>query len=140
MVGKKLTDFELDGDSTQDQRRIRTLVVDDSPRARYAVSLFLQTLEDIEVVGVAEDGRQALEQVDALRPDVVLMDIQMPEMNGLEAMEYLRKRGSTARVIVITLHDSPEMQVTCRERGADGFVPKSRLIEELPSEIRRVVK
>ncbi len=95
--------------SPQRKKRIRTLVVDDSPRARHAVCYFLETQKEIQVVGTAPDGRQALEQIETLRPDLVLMNIQMPEMNGWETTEHLRARFPKTRVIMITLHDGPEV-------------------------------
>ena len=122
------------------KKRIRTLVVDDSPRARHAVCYFLEGQEDIEVVGTAPDGRQALEQVESLRPDLVLMDIQMPEMNGLETTQQVCARFPKTRVIMITLHDGPGVGAKVMESGAHGFVPKSRLPQTLPREIHRVFR
>jgi two-component system NarL family response regulator len=121
-------------------KRIRTLVVDDSPRARHAVCYFLETQKNIELVGTAPNGREALEQVDALRPDLVLMDIQMPEMNGLETTQQLRQRFPSTRVIMITLHDGPGVGSKCHDSGAHGFVAKSRLPQKLPAEISRVFR
>ncbi|MBI2821009.1 MAG: response regulator transcription factor [Acidobacteria bacterium] len=118
---------------------IRALVVDDSPWARDALCLWLETRTDVEIVGTAVNGCQALELIEALQPDLILMDIQMPELNGLEATRRLRERRSPAKIIMITIHDNPEMEVRCKENGADGFVPKNRLTERLPAEINRVV-
>ena len=124
----------------QRKKRIRTLVVDDSPRARHAVCYFLEGQKDIEVIGTATDGRQALEQVETLRPDLILMDIQMPEMNGWETTEHVCARFPKTRVILITLHDGPEVSAKVKESGAHGFVPKSRLPQTLPREIHRVFR
>ncbi len=118
--------------------RIRTLVVDDSPNARHAICYFLETQDKIEIVGIASDGRQAIDQVEALRPDLVLMDMQMPEMNGLEATSQLRKRFPDIKVVIVTLYDSPESRTACRDSGAHGFVAKNRLHQDLPDEIHRI--
>jgi HlyD family secretion protein len=125
-------------DRGKDTKRIRTLVVDDSPNARHAICYFLETQENIEIVGVAGDGQQALAQVEALQPDLVLMDMQMPEMNGLEATTQLRKLFPDIRVIIVTLYDSPESRTACRDSGAHGFVAKNRLHQDLPEEIQRI--
>jgi len=98
---------------------------------------FLETLGPIKVVGTASDGRQAIERVDALEPDLVLLDYQMPETSGLEALLTLRRRHPQVRVIVVTVHDTPEVREACLACGADGFVSKTRVYSELPGEIRR---
>lgn len=122
----------------QEPKRIRTLVVDDAPPVVQAICSFLERQRDIEVVGTAGDGRQALAQVEALRPDLVLMDMQMPDMSGLEATLKLRKDFPATRVIIVTAHDSPEVHMACQASGAHGFVAKSRLYQELVAEIRRL--
>jgi two-component system chemotaxis response regulator CheB len=114
---------------------VRTLVVDDSAQARQAMSLLLESFPGIEVVGTAQEGAEALEKVAALRPDLVLMDVQMPVMNGLEAAKRLRQQQVPAAIIMVTLHESAEMEDRCRQMGADAFVPKSLLVSRLSSEI-----
>ena len=118
--------------------RIRTLVVDDSPNARHAICYFLETQDNIEIVGIASDGRQAIDQVEVLSPDLVLMDMQMPEMNGLEATSQLRQSFPDTKVVIVTLYDSPESRSACRDSGAHGFVAKNRLHQDLPEEIHRI--
>src|SRR3989442_8739511 len=126
--------------STQDRaeekpRRIRTLVADDSPAAQQAISSLLEKDRGIYLVGSASDGREAVKKALELRPDLVLMDLQMSEMNGLEATAELRRTLPEARIIIITVHDTGDLEQACHEAGADGFVPKHRLYRDLPTEI-----
>lgn len=119
--------------------RVRTLVVDDSPQVLHTMLTLLKRLEWIEVVGTAGDGEEATKQVDDLHPDLVLMDMQMPKMDGLEATRRIRKMHPSTLVIIVTSHDNPEMRAASKASGAHAFLPKSRVIRELPSEIRRVL-
>lgn len=130
------------------RRRIRVLVVDDSPFVRQALSRMLSTSEDIEVVGQAVDGKDALEKAQALRPDVVTMDVQMPRMGGLEALEHLMA-DAPVPVLLLSSQTREGADVTIRglELGALDFVDKSRvqgnmnllnLAEELKEKIRTI--
>ncbi len=120
------------------ERIIRVLVVDDSDIALRAICSLLETRKDIQVIGTAKDGCRALEEVQALRPDLVLMDMEMPLMNGLEATSLLRIRYPETRVIVVTVHDNHEVQKACRTVGAHAFVAKSRAHADLVAEICRL--
>ncbi|MHB0868727.1 MAG: response regulator, partial [Chloroflexota bacterium] len=93
---------------------------------------------DIVVVGEASDGRQAVDQVAALRPDVVLMDITMPAMNGLEATRQIRKLYPDVKVLVLTMHDSEEYLFQTLQAGGSGYVPKKAADTDLISAIRVV--
>ncbi len=117
---------------------IRTLVVDDAEVMRKSICSYLEALRTIDVVGTAGDGRQALLQTESLRPDLVLMDVEMPGMNGLTATARLKELHPGVKVIIVTVYDGPEFQFVSRECGADGFVSKARLSRELPSELRRI--
>ena len=117
---------------------IRAIIVDDSAVARRTISSLLEGDDSVTVIGSAENGREALEQVEALQPDLVLMDVQMPVMDGLDATAELRKSHPDTRVIMVTLYDEPEVRKKCRDNGADGFVAKSRLHRDLPTEIDRI--
>ncbi|HEY3130781.1 MAG TPA: response regulator transcription factor, partial [Acidobacteriota bacterium] len=115
--------------------RIRTLVADDSPAAQQAIASLLEKDRGIYLVGNASDGREAVEKALKLHPDLVLMDLQMPKMNGLQATAELRRTLPEARIIIITVHDTSDLEQACHEAGADGFVPKHRLYRDLPTEI-----
>jgi DNA-binding NarL/FixJ family response regulator len=120
------------------ERIIRVLVVYDSDVALRTVCALLGTGKNIQVVGTAKDGCRALDEVQALRPDLVLMDMEMPVMNGLEATSLLRIRFPEIRVIVVTIHDNQEVQKACRAVGAHSFVAKSRAHVDLVAEICRL--
>jgi len=112
---------------------IRTLVVDDSTAALHSICSFLKLQPNIDIVGTATDGCQGLASAHALHPDLVLVDVQMPVMNGVEAARRLRQDLPATRIIMVTVHDSPEVRQACRESGADGFIAKEHLDEELPA-------
>jgi len=118
--------------------RIRALVVDDSTVALDAICTLLTTRKNILVVGTATNGKDALLKAESLQPDLVLMDMEMPEVTGLEATTQLRTRFPNIRVIVVTVHDSIEVKLACDEADANGFVSKSRLYSSLFAEIDKV--
>ncbi len=118
--------------------RIRVLVVDDHAIVRDGLVSLLSRRKDIEVVGQASDGRQAVEQAVALSPDVILMDIAMPEMNGLEATVEIQKRCPDSRVLVLTQYESIEYVLPLLQAGAAGYLAKRARSDELVSAIRHV--
>jgi DNA-binding NarL/FixJ family response regulator len=117
---------------------IRVLLVDDDPLVRSALSLMLGGQRDIEVVGEAADGAQALSQVDALEPDVVLMDIRMPVMSGLEATRRLHLREAPPHVLVLTTFDIDDHVVSAVAAGADGFLLKDTPPHHILDAVRKV--
>ena len=117
---------------------IRVLLVDDDPLVRSALSLMLGGQPDIAVVGEASDGAQALERVEALRPDVVLMDIRMPVMSGLEATRRLHLAPDPPHVVVLTTFDADDHVVSAVAAGADGFLLKDTPPDHIVDAIRKV--
>lgn len=111
---------------------ITTVIVDDDPVFRKLLTRFLASLPQVEVIGAAGNGREALELVASLRPKLVLMDIGMSEINGLEAADMVRELHPSTRVIIISMNDAEDVQAACLARGADGFVSKSRFQLDLP--------
>ena len=126
------------GEIMAGEKRVRVLVVDDSFIARCTVCSLLETQNGIEIVGCAPDGREALRLAESLVPDLVLMDLSMPIMNGLEATQLLRQKIPATRIVIVTSHDSPEFRRTCRVAGAHGFITKNRLHAELPDLINQL--
>lgn len=112
--------------------------MDDAALFRESIAAFLEELSDIEPIGAANDGSKALEMVKAHRHDLVLMDLQMPGLNGLETMERLRPLSPTTRVVILTGHDDDIVRGECLARGADGFVSKNYMRDELPAALRRL--
>ena len=117
---------------------IRVLLVDDDPLVRSALGLMLGGQPDLEVVGEAGDGRAGLAAARDLRPDVVLMDIRMPVLGGLEATQALLADPQPPRVIVLTTFDADDYVVTAVASGADGFLLKDTPPAEIVAAIRRV--
>ncbi len=119
---------------------IRVLVVDDQALLRAAFSSLIDAEEDLEVAGEAADGRQAVDLAASLNPDVVLMDVRMPVMDGIEATRQITAdRGTPApRVLILTTFDLDEYVFEALRAGASGFALKSRPLEELLSAIRTV--
>jgi DNA-binding NarL/FixJ family response regulator len=117
---------------------IRVLLVDDDPLVRSALSLMLGGQHDIEVVGEADDGAHALRQVDALAPDVVLMDIRMPVMSGLDATRTLHQREDPPAVVVLTTFDADDHVVSAVAAGADGFLLKDTPPDQIVDAVRKV--
>lgn len=118
--------------------KIGVLVADDHTVVRDGIRALLGVCDDIEVVGEAGEGREAIEKALALAPDVILMDIAMPGMDGLEATRRILEQKPAARVLVLTQHDSKEYILSSIKAGVAGFLPKRALGSELVSAIRAV--
>ena len=116
----------------------RVLLVDDDPLVRSALRLMLGGQADLEVVGEAADGQEGLAQARELRPDVVLMDIRMPRLNGLDATRELLTAPDPPRVIVLTTFDADENIVRALAAGADGFLLKDTAPPDIVAAIRKV--
>ncbi|MEU4329737.1 response regulator transcription factor [Nonomuraea dietziae] len=114
---------------------ITVLLADDQPMVRAGLRALLDTERDLSVLGEASDGREAVRQAAALRPDVVLMDIRMPELDGLEATRRIVE-GRTSRVVVVTTFDLDEYVYEALRAGASGFLVK----DAEPAELRRAVR
>lgn len=117
---------------------IRVLIVDDDTLIRTGLRMILDTQDDLEVVGEAADGEAALVQVRSLRPDVVLMDVQMPRMDGLAATAAVTAGDDAPRVLVLTTFELDEYVFEALRSGASGFVLKRTPAEELIAAVRTV--
>jgi two-component system response regulator DegU len=106
-------------------QRIRVLIADDHCDFRKVVRDFLGQFPNVFVVGEACDGDEAVEQVGRLGPDIVLMDIRMPNKNGFEATKIIKERWPDTRVLIATLHDDVAYRLQAEEVKADGFIMKS---------------
>jgi len=115
---------------------IRVLLVDDHAVVREGLRAFLELQDGIDVVGEAEDGEQALQEADALAPDVILMDLMMPNLDGVAAMRELRTRDSSARVVVLTSFLDDERLLPAIQAGAAGYLLKNAE----PAELARAVR
>jgi DNA-binding NarL/FixJ family response regulator len=124
-------------ETEQRVRPIRTLVVDDAPAAARAIRVFLESETETEVAGVAHRGDEAIDMAQVLKPDLILLDLFMPGLSGLDVLKGIRAASPRSRIIIITVLGE-DMMGTCRGFGAEGFVVKNRLREMLPLEIARV--
>jgi DNA-binding NarL/FixJ family response regulator len=121
-------------------KKIKVLIVDDHTLVRAGIRSLLSLVEDIEVVGEASDGKEALTKVKNFMPDVVLMDLAMPVMGGLEATRRLRKEYPTLKVLALTQYDDSEYVIPIIEAGASGFVTKMSAFSELAAAIEAAYK
>jgi two-component system response regulator NreC len=118
--------------------KIKVLIADDHTLVRQGIRSLLALTADIEIVGEAADGREAVRKVRQLTPDVVLMDLAMPNMGGLEATRRIRKEFPATKILVVTQYDDSEYVVPVIEAGARGFVTKMASPLELASAIQAV--
>ena len=116
--------------------KIKILVVDDHALMRDGIRAILKLCGDMEVLGEAADGREALERVQELQPDVVVMDISMPNMDGMEATRRLKKKYPKIKVLALTQYENREYVFSAIKAGVDGYLPKKAAGSELATAIR----
>ena len=119
-------------------QQIRTLVVDDHPLLRAGVAALIGTQEDMVIVGEATSGREAIESYRALRPDVTLMDIQMADMSGIDAIIAIRNEFSNAKVVVLTTYEGDALAYRALKAGARAYLLKSLVRKDLLNTVREV--
>lgn len=113
-------------------RGVKVLLVDDNRHFLESIEKFLMsTANGIIIVGKAFSGKEAIRVSSELKPDLILMDLAMPEMGGLEATRIIKAEHNPPRIIILTMHESEEYQKAAKEVGADGFVSKSELYDKL---------
>jgi DNA-binding NarL/FixJ family response regulator len=117
---------------------IRILLADDQDLVREGLRMLLEAEPDLEVVGEAADGKQALAEARRLEPDVLLMDVRMPELDGIEATARLAATGSRARVLMLTTFDLDEYVYLALKAGASGFLLKDATREQLVGAVRTI--
>ena len=118
---------------------VRILLVDDHPIVRQGLRTLLEGRPGWQVVGEASDGIEALDKIDVLEPDVVVLDVTMPRMNGLEACRQIQQKGKTSlEVLFVTQHDSPQMMREALDAGARGYVVKSNAGRDLLEAVEAV--
>jgi DNA-binding NarL/FixJ family response regulator len=121
-----------------DSRPIRTVVVDDSPIVLRSIGWFLERQAGLQLIGTATNGYAAVQRVLELRPDLVLMDLQLPGINGLEATRQIKARSHPPAVILVTADDTPGCRAAARAVGTDAFVDKQHLFSQLRPAIRKL--
>lgn len=124
--------------SATPHRRLRLVIVDDQPVIRRGLALILGAAPDIDVVGQAADGREAIERTEALAPDVVIMDLQMPNVSGVEATREITARHPAVRVVVLTTYDDDELVFDAIRAGANAYLLKDAHEDEVLETVRAV--
>lgn len=117
--------------------RIRVLLADDHPAVREGVRRLLEGQADLKVVAAATDGVEAVEAALRLRPDVVVMDMAMPRLNGIEAIRQIRVHDPHVRIIGLSMHTEPCMAAAMRQAGADDYLAKTCAPQELIASVRQ---
>lgn len=125
-------------ETTIPSKPLRTLVVDNSATFLMCLRRFLAVQGIVEVVGTAASGREAVEKAGELIPDLVLMDLHMPGLDGLQATSLLREQAPNSRIIIMTANDTESLATYCRTQGAHGFVAKHEILSTLSEEIQRL--
>ncbi len=120
--------------------KIRILMVDDHPVVRAGIRGMLETQDEFQVIAEAENGREAFEQIAKLKPDVVLMDLRMPEMDGVEAIGRIKEKYPDINILVLTTYDTDADIVRAVEAGATGYLLKDAPREELFRAVRATAK
>jgi DNA-binding NarL/FixJ family response regulator len=125
---------------TTETSRIRILIVDDLERVREGLRTMLELIDDLEWVGQAANGLQAIHLAEQLAPDVVLMDLEMPEMDGLEATRHIKGNHPQIGVVMLTIHEDTGHRERAVEAGVDAVVAKGAAFETLLAAIRQARK
>jgi len=120
--------------------KIKIVLADDHVLVRDGIKSLLEDQEDIEVIGEATNGKEALEISGKILPDVLIIDIRMPEMNGIDAVAEIAKKFNSIRTLVLSMHDSEEYVVKAIQAGADGYLLKGATKEELLKAVHSVAK
>ena len=119
-------------------RRERVLVVDDAANLRELLTVLLDVEDDFEVVGTAADGVQALEKAESLNPDIVLLDLAMPVMDGLQALPGLRERLPLARIVIFSGFEHEALAREALAAGADAYIEKGTSVMQLVARLRQL--
>ena len=121
-------------------QKARLLLVDDFEVVRKGLKNLLGGNECWEICGEAEDGREAVDKVTELAPDVVLLDVTMPVMNGFQAASEIRRRSPQTKIVIFTMHESPRIAEEAKRAGADAYVAKSAPLDVIESTISNLLE
>ena len=120
------------------QRRIRIVIAEDHTILREGLRMLLSSNPDFEVVGEAQDGLEAIRLVEYLKPDLVLMDLSMPRMDGMRAIQEIKMLSSSTKILVLTVHNDEDHILNALRRGADGYILKDATRSELMLAIENI--
>ncbi|WP_299842851.1 response regulator transcription factor [uncultured Roseovarius sp.] len=128
-----------DDTPTPDHARIRVVIVDDHPMVAEGIQSILESYDDVQVIATLADGQQIIDQVEALQPDVILLDLNMPGIGGLTATEIILERRPETRILILSMHDSPEYISSALSHGAMGYVLKDVPTDKIKNAIDAVM-
>ena len=128
------------GSSGGVMQSLRTRVVDDSDLFRKRFVEYLKELNEVDIVGEARDGIEAIEKSNSLDPELIFMDLSMPRLNGFESMKRIKARHANSRIVIVTVHEEPAFRQFAKLLRADGFVCKSTVRHDVPLALKRIVK
>lgn len=117
----------------------RVLIADDHPMVADGICAILESYDDIEVIATLSNGQEVVDQIETLKPDVILMDLNMPQLGGLSATEILLERNPDIRILILSMHDAPEYVTTAMSHGARGYLLKDVPTEEIHTAIQAVM-
>lgn len=120
--------------------KIKILIADDHSILRAGLNMLLNSQEDLKVVGEASNGKEVLQKIEELKPDIILMDIKMPEMDGLEATTLIKEKFPACKVLILTMYENENYLINFLEIGASGYIPKKCIDTELIQALRSVYK
>ncbi|MEO3417338.1 response regulator transcription factor [Roseovarius sp. CAU 1744] len=121
-------------------RPTRIVIVDDHPMVAEGIQSILESYDDVAVIATLSDGREVIDQVEALKPDVILLDLNMPGIGGLTATEIILERRPETRILILSMHDSPEYISSALNHGAAGYVLKDVPTDEIKQAIDVVMQ
>ncbi|MCC7159289.1 MAG: response regulator transcription factor [Ignavibacteria bacterium] len=121
-------------------KTIKILLCDDNDNFRQLLTRYIESMPDVEVVGEAFDGVDVIDKTESLDPDLVLMDLSMPNQSGLDATKTIKEKWPTKAVIILTLYEDSVYKELADEFNADGFIAKSSIKDQLPGVIEQMVK
>lgn len=119
---------------------IRILIVDDHPMVTEGIQAILETYDEFSIVGTINNGQEAVDKIDVLMPDVVLLDLNMPGLSGLNATEMILEKRPETKIVILSMHDSPEYISTALSHGAKGYILKDVPTEEIQTAIETVMR
>lgn len=119
-------------------RSIRTIVVDDMPEMLQTMSGILNQYPSLSIIGTASTGLEAIGLATTELPDLICMDVNMPEMNGLQAALEIKERLPRTKILIVSANDDPDIALAAMDVGADGFIPKGKIVEKMGWHIERL--
>jgi DNA-binding NarL/FixJ family response regulator len=121
-------------------QKVRIVIAEDHTILREGLKSLLSSSSDYEIIGEAEDGQEAIRCVEKFKPDLILMDLSMPRMNGMDAIKEIKKRFSETKILVLTVHKTEEYILATLKAGADGYVLKDATHTELMMAVKNVLR